>query len=241
MVAEETIDTHRTIYKGYAYGIGTLVALALGVMILTGGAVPWSAIARIDYPLPAVLAIVLGPDNAFTKLFASLGLFGLIASFHGTIIGYSRQLFALARAGYLPAFLGVVNARFQTPHWALVTGGLIGCIAVIMGRTDQIIVVAALGAVVMYIISLLSLFALRRNDPQLIRPFRVPFYPWFPAIALCCSMVCLVAIVYFNQQLSLWFFGGLGFVLGIFAWMKKREINERFNEVNPDTRQGGNS
>ena len=31
-----------------------------------------------------------------------LGLFGLVASFHGIIIGYSRQIFALARAGYLP-------------------------------------------------------------------------------------------------------------------------------------------
>ena len=240
MVAEETVDTHRTIYKGYAYGIGTLVALALGVMILTGGAAPWSSVAKIDYPLPAVLAIVLGSDSAFTKLFASLGLFGLIASFHGTIIGYSRQLFALARAGYLPSFLGVVNARFQTPHWALVGGGLIGCVAVLIGRTDQIIIVAALGAVVMYIISLLSLFVLRRNDPHLIRPFRVPFYPWFPAIALCCSLVCLVAIVYFNLVLSLYFFGGLGFVLGIFTWMKGSGPNAILNDLNPGTRRREN-
>ena len=42
-----------------------------------------------------------------------LGLFGLVASFHGIIIGYSRQIFALARAGYLPATLATLHPRFQ--------------------------------------------------------------------------------------------------------------------------------
>lgn len=226
MVAEETVDTNKTIYKGYAYGIATLVALALGVMILTGGVTPWRSIAAIDYPLPAVLGIVLGNESELTRLFASLGLFGLVASFHGTIIGYSRQIFALARAGYLPRVLAAVNARFQTPHWALVSGGLIGCVALLMGRTDQIIVVAALGAVVMYIISLLALFALRKNDPGMHRPFRVPCYPWFPFIALVLSFVCLTAIVYFNPVLSLWFFGGLTIVCGIFAVIRKDEAQK---------------
>src|SRR5690606_18533936 len=118
----------------------TLVFLALGVMILTGGVADWRLLSTIDYPLPAALGIVLGRDNALTQIFASLGLFGLIASFHGIIIGYSRQIYALARENYLPAFLGKVNRRFQTPHWALITGAVIGMAAVLMGSTDQVII-----------------------------------------------------------------------------------------------------
>jgi len=216
MVAEEVEDPKRTISRGYILGILTLVILALAVMIFTGGIAHWKVLSTIDYPLPAALGIVLGRDNSWTQLFASLGLFGLIASFHGTIIGYSRQIFALARSGYLPSFLGQVNSRFQTPHWALLTGGFIGCVALSLGTTDQVIILAALGAVVMYIISMAALFVLRKKEPHLERPFIVPAYPYFPVIALVLSIVCLVAIVWYNLVLSFWFFAGLFLITGVF-------------------------
>jgi ethanolamine permease len=221
MVAEETHDSNRAIFKGYSYGMLTLVVLALSVMLVTGGAVQWTLLTSIDYPLPEVLGIVLGRNSVWTQLFASLGLFGLIASFHGTIIGYSRQIFALARSSYLPPFLAIVNRKFQTPHWALIAGGIIGCVALLLGTTDQIIVLAALGAVVMYIISMLALFVLRRKEPHLSRPFRVPFYPYFPAIALLLAVICLVSIVWFNLFLSMMFFCGLAVVFGIFLMLKR--------------------
>ncbi|WP_221394066.1 ethanolamine permease [Dyadobacter sp. NIV53] len=212
MVAEEVENPKKTISLGYIYGILTLVILAMAVMIFTGGVAHWSVLSSIDYPLPAALGIVLGRDSGLTHLFASLGLFGLIASFHGTIIGYSRQIFALARSGFLPSFLGKVNPRFQTPHWALFAGGLIGCIALCLGTTDQVIILAALGAVVMYIISMAALFVLRKKEPELERPFTVPLFPYFPAIALVISIICLISIVYYNPVLSLWFFGILLFM-----------------------------
>lgn len=223
MVAEEVEDPKRTISKGYILGILTLVVLALAVMIFTGGIAHWKLLSTIDYPLPAALGIVLGRDNSWTQLFASLGLFGLIASFHGTIIGYSRQIFALARSGYLPSFLGQVNSRFQTPHWALLTGGFIGCLALSLGTTDQVIILAALGAVVMYIISMAALFVLRKKEPDLDRPFIVPAYPYFPLTALILSVVCLIAIVWYNLLLSLWFFGGLVLLAVVFVLTGKHK------------------
>ncbi|MCE7039958.1 ethanolamine permease [Dyadobacter sp. CY312] len=218
MVAEEVENPKKTISRGYIYGILTLVILALAVMIFTGGVVHWRNLSNIDYPLPAVLGHILGRDSGLTHLFASLGLFGLIASFHGTIIGYSRQIFALARSGYLPSVLGNVNARFQTPHWALLAGGVIGCIALTLGNTNQVIIIAALGAVVMYMISMVALLVLRKKEPDLERPFAVPFYPFFPVTALLLSAICMFAIVYYHFTLSMWFFAGLailavGFVI----------------------------
>ncbi|NIJ51790.1 ethanolamine permease [Dyadobacter arcticus] len=209
MVAEEVEDPKRTISLGYIYGILTLVVLALAVMIFTGGVTDWKVLSTIDYPLPAALGIVLGRDSGLTHLFASLGLFGLIASFHGTVIGYSRQIYGLARNGYLPSFLGQVNAKFQTPHWSLLAGGIVGCAALMLGTTDQVIILAALGAVVMYMISMVALFVLRKKEPELERPFSVPLFPYFPAIALILSSICLIAIVYYNFLMSVWFFGGL--------------------------------
>ena len=215
MVAEEVRDPRRTIPRGYGYGLLTLVVLALGVMVLTGGATDWRALSRLDYPLPEALAQVLGRDSRWTRFFASIGLFGLVASFHGTIIGYSRQVFALARAGYLPGALARLNGR-QTPHWALLAGGAVGCVALLAGRTDQVIILSVLGAVVMYIMSLLSLFALRCREPALLRPFAVPGYPFVPLVALALSLLCLGALVYYNPTLSGIFLGGLLVLLGLF-------------------------
>lgn len=224
MVAEEVEDPKRMIKRGYSYGILTLVFLALGVMILTGGVGDWRELSTIDYPLPAALGIVLGRDNALTQIFASLGLFGLIASFHGIIIGYSRQIYALARENYLPSFLSKVNHRFQTPHWALIVGALIGMAAVVFGNTSQVIILSALGAVVMYIISMASLFTLRKKEPLLERPFKTPFYPIFPIISMTISIICLIAIIWYNFILSLWFFGGLLLVIIIFVSTGKHKL-----------------
>ena len=117
MVAEEVKDPQRNIPKGYIPGIITLVLLALGVMFFTGGITDWKNLSSIDYPLPESISIVLGKTNSWTKIFAGIGLFGLVASFHGLIIGYSRQIFALARSGYFPtqelATFRKLNSRLQ--------------------------------------------------------------------------------------------------------------------------------
>ena len=61
---------------------------------------------NINDPLPQAMKVIVGESSGWLHMLVWLGLFGLIASFHGIILGYSRQIFALARAGYLPAVLG---------------------------------------------------------------------------------------------------------------------------------------
>jgi ethanolamine permease len=224
MVAEEVKEPKRNIPKGYIYGLGTLMFLALGVMILTGGITDWRKLSNLDYPLPEAIGIVLGKSSGLTKIFASIGLFGLIASFHGTILASSRQVFAMARSGYLPRFLSGISHRFKTPHWAVIAGGVISFVALYTGTTAQIIIISVMGAVLMYMMSMVSLFILRKNEPDLERPFASPFYPYFPAIALILSGVCLIAIIYYNWLLSLVFFGGLAAAIILFMLMGKHKI-----------------
>ncbi len=223
MVAEEVKDPKKNIPKGYISSLATLIFLAFGVMILTGGVTNWQQLSNIDYPLPEAIAIVLGKSNTLTKVFASIGLFGLIASFHGTILASSRQVYAMARSGYLPSPLAKINKRFKTPHWALIAGGIVSFAALFTGTTSDIIVMSVLGAIVMYMMSMISLFILRKKEPNLERPFVAPFYPVFPAIALLISIVCLLAIVYYNVNISLIFFAGLGIVAVIFILLGKHK------------------
>lgn len=224
MVAEEVKDPKRNIPRGYISSLATLIFLAFGVMILTGGITNWHRLSNIDYPLPEAIAIVLGKSSAMTKIFASIGLFGLIASFHGTILASSRQVYAMARSGYLPSALAKVNHKFKTPHWALVAGAAVSFAALFTGTTSQIIVLSVLGAIVMYMMSMISLFILRKKEPALERPFIAPFYPIFPAIALSIAIICLIAIVYYNLQISLIFLAGLFVSLSIFIILGKHKV-----------------
>ncbi|QRY78530.1 ethanolamine permease [Pseudomonas sp. PDNC002] len=215
MAAEEAKDPKRTIPKAYVSGILTLVVLALGVMLFAGGAGDWKALSGINDPLPQAMKMVVGENSGWLHMLVWIGLFGLVASFHGIILGYSRQFFALARAGYLPRGLARLS-RFQTPHRAIIAGGLIGIAAIYsdglialqgMSLTAAMITMSVFGAIVMYIMSMLSLFKLRRSEPDLERSFRAPGFPVVPGIALALAVLCLAAMVWFNLQIAGIFLG----------------------------------
>ena len=86
-----------------------------------------------------------------------------------------------------------------------------------MTLTAAMITMSVFGAIVMYIISMLSLFKLRRSEPNLERTFRAPGYPVVPAIALVLAVVCLVAMAWFNTTIGLIF---LGFMAAGFVWFQ---------------------
>jgi ethanolamine permease len=182
----------------------------------------------------------LGTKSGWSKAFAGIGMAGLIASFHAIIISYSRQIFALSRGKFLPAFLSKIGKR-QTPYWALIAGGVFGVISILTGSTQYLIVLSVLGAVVMYIISMASVIKLRTSHPNLKRSYKTPLYPALPIIAIVLSVLCLVAIVVYNQALSMWFGGIIGLLLIGFYMKKehKRTDHEHFHveEVVPVMKQ----
>lgn len=204
MAAEEVKNPKRDIPLGYITGILTLLILAFGVMFAAGGAGDWRKLSQMDYPIPEAVSMALGSGHPLTKAFAGIGLFGLVASLNGIILGASRQVYALARVGLLPPSLTQLN-RHQVPYRSVFLTAAIGVVSILSGRTSELITLSALGAVLMYMISMASLFSLRKQEPQLERPFRAPFYPAFPAIALVLSFVCLVAICYFNMRSAIAF------------------------------------
>lgn len=214
MAAEEAKDPKRTIPIAYITGVLTLTALAFGVMLFAGGVGDWRALSNLNDPLPQAMKAVVGTSSGWLHMLVWLGLFGLVASFHGIIMGYSRQIFALARAGFLPAALARVHPRFRTPHLATLAGGAVGIVAIysdslvtVAGQslTASIVTMAVFGALVMYGMSMASLFRLRRREPNLARPYRAPFYPFAPAFALALAAICFLALVITNPLIFILF------------------------------------
>ncbi|MYM33614.1 ethanolamine permease [Duganella sp. FT50W] len=233
MAAEEAKEPSRSIPIAYITGIITLVLLAIGVMVFAGGAGDWTKLANINDPLPQAMKLIVGEHSKWLHMLVWLGLFGLIASFHGIILGYSRQIYALAREAYLPRYLAAVHPRFKTPHRAIIAGGVVGIAAIYSDElikfggqtlTANIVTMSVFGAITMYILSMLSLFKLRRAEPAMARPFRAPFFPLFPAIALAGACVCMVTMIYYNPLIFGLFAAFLAVGYGFFLATKSNRI-----------------
>lgn len=131
---------------------------------------------------------------------------GLVASFHGLILAASRATYEFGKTGCIPLVFGKIHPTFNTPVNALLLNMVIGIIALFTGKTGDIITIACFGAIVLYIFAMIAVLVLRKKEPQMARPFRVPMYPYFPVIALLIAVISLVAMTSLNVKLSLIFF-----------------------------------
>ncbi|MDH3246272.1 MAG: amino acid permease, partial [Saprospiraceae bacterium] len=135
---------------------------------------------------------------------------------HGIILAAGRATFEFGRVGFAPKGLGKVHQRFKTPANALLVNMLIGIVALFTGKTGEIITIACFGALSLYIVSMISLLILRKNEPDLERPFKVPLYPAAPITALVIAVIAFVAITIYNPWLALIYFGLLAISYGWF-------------------------
>ena len=229
-VAEETKNPQKDLVRGFSSAMITLVVLAILTLFCSVGVSGWETIVykagtttTSDSPLPLALGAVVGPNSIYYHLLLTIGLLGLLASFHGIILAAGRATFEFGRVGYAPKILGSVLPGRQTPAAALLANMLLGFAALAIGKTDEIIIISVFGAITLYIVSMLSLFRLRKTEPKLARPFKVPFYPLTPIIALALSVLCLGALIYYNFMLAVIYVGlmALGYIY-YFAMVPKQ-------------------
>ncbi|AWL09722.1 ethanolamine permease [Aquirufa nivalisilvae] len=216
-VAEEAINPQKTILIGFGSAILTLVLLCMLTFFSSIGVNGWESIvyqadgSLSDSPLPLALKHVVGDSNLLYHLLISVGLFGLIASFNGIILAAGRSTYELGKVKAAPPFLGRVHSKFQTPTNALFINMTLGIMALLTGKTAEIITISVFGALTLYLISMVSILALRRNEPDLERPFKTPFFPYFPWIALIIAAISMISMMYYNPvQAGIYFLILLG-------------------------------
>jgi ethanolamine permease len=228
--AEEARDPQRDVSFGFGAAMLTLVFLALLVFFAATGVGGWRAIVYApgsdtpsDAPLPLALGQVVGSDSPWFSLLLGMGVLGLVASFHGILLAAARATLELGRAGYAPAWLGAIHASSGTPRVALLVNMGVGLLAIMTGHTAEIIALACFGAVTLYVVSMLAFFRLRRLEPELPRPYRVPLYPLFPAVALALAVLCALSLAFTQARIALIFLGLLGLGLSYY-WTRKGRV-----------------
>ncbi|GAB3045895.1 ethanolamine permease [Sediminivirga luteola] len=193
LAAEESANPKRDMPRGIITAMLILLFFGASVLLLVPGTAGADAMGVSDNPLPEALRHIYGADSALATFVNWAGLFGLVASFFSIVFAYSRQLFALSRAGYLPTVLSLTSKR-KTPYLALIVPGTIGfALAAWLQDGGLLINIAVFGATVSYVLLNLSHIMLRLREPDLPRGYRTPGGIVTTSIALVLAAVAVVA------------------------------------------------
>jgi ethanolamine permease len=200
LAAEEARDPRKDMPRGIITAMLLLLAFAALMLVFAPGGAGSSAIATSTNPLPEALRTAFGGDTWVADFVNYVGLAGLVASFFSIVYAYSRQLFALSRAGYLPRFLSVTGSR-KTPYLALIVPGTIGfLLAAITENGALLINIAVFGATVSYVLMMLAHIVLRVREPGLDRPYRTPGGTVTTGIALVLAVTAVVATFFVDEK-----------------------------------------
>ncbi len=202
LAAEESHSPQKDLPKGILYGLLTLIACAFLTLFLNAGIAPGAAaLSTSDEPLFDGFKTIFGAGLG-AKVLALIAVAGLIASFHTIIYAYGRQIYSLSRAGYFPRFLSTTHGTRQTPHVALIAGGGLGFVVALVihySGSDSpvgaaLLNMAVFGAVIAYMLQMLSFILLRIQLPNVPRPYRSPLGLGGAIFALLVSGLTLVAL-----------------------------------------------
>jgi APA family basic amino acid/polyamine antiporter len=199
-LAEEVKDPGRALPKILLGGAAAVAAVYLLINVaflfaLTPGQMNGSPLVAQD-----AIAGVLGP--AAGKVIVVAGLLILLSSINVNFLGMPRVAFALARDRLAPAVFTRVGRR-GTPTAALFFISVLILGLAISGAFEFLIRFMMLIAISIDLMVLLAFFRLRRARPDLVRPMRVPGYPWLPALAILLYLMVLAIIISTQPALAL--------------------------------------
>ncbi|MBP2324686.1 ethanolamine permease [Kibdelosporangium banguiense] len=221
LAAEEARDPKRDLPRGIIAGMTALLIFAALILVFAPGGAGSQALSESKNPLPDAVRVAFGGDNFLAQFVNYVGLAGLVASFFSIIYAYSRQLFALSRAGYLPRWLSVTGRR-KTPYLALIVPGTIGFVlAVVIQNGDKLINIAVFGATVSYVLLNVSHIVLRIREPGLERPYRTPGGVVTTGIAAVLAVAAVIA-TFFVDEIAAAVTAGIMVLAWAYFWFYSR-------------------
>jgi ethanolamine permease len=224
LAAEESVDPKRDMPRGILAGMATLVVSAF-MIVLLNPSVPGAG----SHALSTSLAPLLDGFKAIygdvgTTLLGIAALTGLVASFHTILFAQGRQVYSLSRAGYFPSALSVTHSVHRTPHVAMMTGSAVGfaiMLAIWLAQGAEqgaatigniLLNMAVFGAMFSYILQAVSFILLRRNRPDIERPYVSPL-----GIGGAVVTILIAAVTLFYQVQDPNFYKGVVWVAVWFA------------------------
>ena len=158
-----------------------------------------------------------GPGLLWLKPLINIGaIAGLSSVILVVLFGQSRILYTMAADGLLPAQLARVHPKYRTPHITTILTGLLGAILAAAFPISVLCEMVSVGTLFAFVVVCLGVLVLRRTDPDLPRPFKVPGGPIVPILGASVSLIQMVFLPMVTLlRLVIWMVIGLGIYFGV--------------------------
>ncbi len=220
--AGETVDAQRTFPKGIVLGTTITVAVYLVANVAYIAALGPAATAQSTSVAPDAVKLLFGP-MAGTAIAVAI-LVSIYGCANGIILGAPRVYFAMARDGLFFKRLADVHPRFGTPAAAIIACGAWSSVLALSGTFNQLLTYVISISWLFYGLGGAAIFFYRRRMPDVVRPFKVPGYPW-TSILFVLSAAAIVGNAIFTQPFEA--LAGLAVVLvglpAYYFWNRQRQ------------------
>jgi APA family basic amino acid/polyamine antiporter len=191
--SEEVEHPGRDIPRSLLGGVLAIIAIYLLVNLALLFVLPAAALAGQTFAAGTVAGIIFGAWG--DPVFRTIVIVSMLSGINSNQLMATRVLFAMSRDGLLTRTGAIVNEG-GTPTVALLVSGIVAVLFVAFGQTfGRLITVLAFYFVANYALSFVSLFVLRRREPERARPYRAWGYPWTTALALLGSIGFLAGAI----------------------------------------------
>ncbi len=142
-----------------------------------------------------------GQLNILTFLIKIGAIMGLSSVMLALCYAQSRVFYQMSRDGLVPPLFGRVSDRFKTPASGTALLGTVIALAAATLPLNLLGSLVSLGTAAAFGIVCVSVIYLRRSEPDLHRPFRVPLYPFIPVLGIgLCSMI--IGLIFVDKLTS---------------------------------------
>ncbi len=199
--SEEVREPGREIARAMFGSVLSITAIYLLLNAALVYVLPMQNIAGENFALGVAAQRIFGAHgDAIIRTVMIISLLSGINAYH---LMASRVLFGMSRDGLFTRRLAGVNPG-GTPALALLFSTAVAVAFIVSGSFEKVIRITAFFFVANYTMSFVSLFVLRRKEPEATRPFRAWGYPWAPGFALGGSLLFLGGAVASDTRNSLW-------------------------------------
>lgn len=196
-IAEEVKDPNRSLPKGIVYSIIVTTIIYGFVSLSIVSILPYSEISGSPAPLNAVASAVLGPVGGLVM--SIIALFATANTVLIIMIVNSRMIFGMARDRALPHRFSILSVKRQTPSNAILVTMSFTMALLFFGDLTLVANATVVGVIITFFLVNLSAIALRRKNPDKIRPFKIwPSIKNVPIPALIGVIVCVSLLFTFN-------------------------------------------
>ena len=222
-VTEEVKNPRENIPKAIFISLAVTLVVYIAVVSVAIGTLGWADLARAGEAGIAAAATNFMPQFPVIGNGGAVIVFGAVFStltaLNAVVIASSRVAFSMGREGQLLPSLGQLHHRFGTPFWAILASAVVMLGSVVL-PTQSAGNMSSLFFLLSFVIVNGSVIKLRRERPDMARPYELPYYPVPPLLGIALNLLLTgVLVVYLLRTDVLALLLSVGWIgLGVLAY-----------------------